>query len=254
MKLAALLAAAVFAAPGPQLANPEGLALDRRGRVLVADGSSGRLLRIDPRTRRITLLARARGFALDPAIAPDGTIYVVVDRALFRLDGGKLARLPAPGIGLPFAMVRLPDGDFVFADIEGSRIVRVHAGAAAAVGSGWRRPHGLALAHDGSLLVADTDAGGRIVRLSLDGTQTLVARVPGAIALAEAPDGSIVVAETETNTVRRVLPSGKVRRLGSFVDPSDVVVASNGTIYVAEHDGVRVRAISPRGRITTVAG
>jgi DNA-binding beta-propeller fold protein YncE len=254
MRLASLLAAAAFAAPGAHLVNPEGLALDARGRILVADGSSGQLLRIDPRTRRITLLASARGFALDPAVAPDGTVYVVVNRALFRLEGRTLVRLPARGIGLPFAMVRLPDGDFVFADIEGSRIVRLHDGVATPISSGWRRPHGLALARDGSLLVADTDAGGRIVRLSLEGTQTLVARVPGTISLAEAPDGSIVVAETSTNTVRRVLPGGKVRKLGTFIDPSDVVVAPNGTIYVAEHDGVRVRAISPRGAITTVAG
>jgi DNA-binding beta-propeller fold protein YncE len=252
MRIAVLLAVAAFSAPAPRLANPEGLALDARGRILVADGSSGQLLRIDPRTRRITLLARGRGFAVDAAVAPDGTVYVLVNRALFRLDGRKLVRLPAPGIGLPFAMVRLPDGDFVFADIEGSRIVRLHDGVDTPIGAGWRRPHGLALARDGSLLVADET--GRIVRLGLDGTQTALPRIAGALSLAEAPNGTIVVAETATNTVRRVLPGGKVRTLGSFVDPSDVVVAANGTIYVAEHDGVRVRAISPRGRITTVAG
>jgi DNA-binding beta-propeller fold protein YncE len=118
----------------------------------------------------------------------------------------------------------------------------------AALGAPARQPGGIDARRQ------RTDSRRRRQLRAAPADRSAYARIAGALSLAEAPNGSIVVAETATNTVRRILPGGKVRRLGSFVDPSDVVVAATGTIYVAEHDGVRVRAITPRGKITTVAG
>lgn len=132
-------------------------------------------------------------------------------------------------------------------------------------------PFGVAAATDMSVYVSDggsgriwqinTEGGARVIAENLD--------VPSAIALA--PDGTLVVAETGSHTITRVdIKSGQsqtlagVRGRSGFADgdgsaalfngPIGVAVGPEGTIYVADTYNDRIRAIDAGGRVRTLAG
>ena len=87
--------------------------------------------------------------------------------------------------------------------------------------------------------------------------------------IAVAHDGSVIVADFRNHAIRRILPDGTVTTIAGgngqgtldgpaetaqFNGPSDVAVDWQGSIYVAERWGHRIRKISPDGMVTTVAG
>jgi sugar lactone lactonase YvrE len=90
-------------------------------------------------------------------------------------------------------------------------------------------------------------------------------------AMAMAPDGSLLIANQGTNQILSRSPDGRFSVVagngtqgfsgddGPAVDaeldqPNGIAVASDGTIYIADTGNNRIRAISPAGLITTVAG
>ncbi|HEX8144347.1 MAG TPA: SMP-30/gluconolactonase/LRE family protein [Pyrinomonadaceae bacterium] len=132
-------------------------------------------------------------------------------------------------------------------------------------------PFGLTVAGDESVYVSDggsgriwqlnAEGGARVVAENLD--------VPSGIALA--PDGSLVVAETGSHTIIRVdLKTGQSQRVAGvkgrsgfadgdgatalFNGPIGVAVGADGTIYVADTYNDRVRAIDARSNVRTIAG
>lgn len=92
-------------------------------------------------------------------------------------------------------------------------------------------PHGLALAPDGMLFVADTN-NHRVCAVHTDGTNGTVAGNgrPGA-----SGDGG---------------PAARAR----FNSPHDVAVAADGSLVVADSFNDRVHVVDPNGRLRTVAG
>jgi sugar lactone lactonase YvrE len=132
-------------------------------------------------------------------------------------------------------------------------------------------PFGVAVAADQSVYVSDGGSGRiwqinaegveRVVAENLD--------VPSAIALA--PDGTLVVAETGAHIITRVdLKSGQshiiagIKGRSGFADgdgatalfnaPVGVAVSADGTIYVADTYNDRVRSIDTQSKVRTVAG
>ncbi len=135
----------------------------------------------------------------------------------------------------------------------------------------FAEPFGIAVANDATIYVTDGDAGklwqikrdgsARVVAENLD--------TPSAVALA--PDGSLVIAETGAHVIRRVHPAdglteivaGVTGRAGYldgsgaqalFNAPVGVAVGSDDTIFIADTYNDRVRAIDKEGNVRTIAG
>ena len=195
--------------------------------------------------------------------------------------------------GRPAGLAADPNGSLFVSDATSRTIWRIGDGGAPAVDaapvgstpdtSGGRVLHsaGLALASDGTLLVADT-TGHRIWAVSPTGSLRLVAGSvygyrdgPGAEALfrfpagvAIGPDGTCYVADTGSDRIRTITPDGLVNTLaGSIYDygdgrgaaarfrrPEAVTVDVDGTCYVADTGNNAIRRITPDGEVTTLAG
>jgi glucose/arabinose dehydrogenase len=126
-------------------------------------------------------------------------------------------------------------------------------GTVSVVATGFDRPHGVTIAPDGSLLVADTYAGA-VRRVTRDGTvETVVTGVGRPMDVAVAADGSLFVADIAGKRLLRVRRRGitvVARGLGAVTGVA--VVA--GAVYVSAGDGpFRVARIGRLGSVTRIA-
>jgi YD repeat-containing protein len=117
--------------------------------------------------------------------------------------------------------------------------------------------------------VIHTIAGGG-AKETLQGKATeLLLKSPRAIALA--PDGSLYIAETDAHRVRRLMPDGTLVPVAGQADkgdsgdggpalkaklhePTGLAVAPDGTLFIADQGNHRIRCVSPDGVMTTIAG
>jgi DNA-binding beta-propeller fold protein YncE len=241
-----------------RFADPVNVAY-RDGRLYVADFDNGRIRVIDTTTYETsTLIAQAgfqRPFGL--SFAANGTLYISTDNdkngghslmtgSIWRVaPGAHTATLVIGGIGRPRGLAALPDGRLAIADYA-HHVVRLldpgtaevmplagawdQAGCVDASGGAARfaAPYGLALAGDGTLVVADFD-NHQIRRVTLDGVVTTLAGtgIPGF------HDGA----------------PGEAM----FRRPQGVTIAANGEIYVTDTDNFRIRRITATA-VDTVVG
>ena len=167
--------------------------------------------------------------------------------------------------------------------------VRVFAGTgqaavrdADAARAGFADPFGIAVASDGTVLVADGVFSHRIRTISPGGTVSTLAGGdagmtdgPGATAQFNTPSGialdtqgTLYVADTANNRIRRVTPLGIVTTLAGrsesgmrdgpandalFNGPVGVAVDAAGRVYVADTYNDRIRLIAD-GQVTTLTG
>ncbi|MGI8686259.1 MAG: hypothetical protein ACR2MO_14425 [Acidimicrobiales bacterium] len=114
-------------------------------------------------------------------------------------------------------------------------------------------------------------AGTEETGTSGDGCAATLAPLNRPADVALAPDGSLLVAERGANRIRRVAPDGIITTiagrgsagrdgnggLATFAElnhPSGVAVGPDGSVYIADRDNGWIRRVSPEGAITTVAG
>ena len=144
-------------------------------------------------------------------------------------------------------------------------------------------PHGVAMAADGTLYVADAGDNNRIRRIDRDGTVTTLAGFSegfadgeGTAARFDTPSGlaldlagNLYVADTGNHAIRRITPQGVVSTVAGtgvagfrdgtatqaqFNGPIGVAVDARGNIYVADTYNDRIRRIDTQGQVRTVAG
>jgi len=244
------------AAPAPQVGHPYGVAAGPAGAAFVADGTAGRILRLDLRSRRLTV--HASGFVEPTGIAYGGGVVYVADfgAGLVRRVGrdgtvSTLARLrQVASVAVAGTTVYAVSFDGTLARISGGRLERVR------VRGGLARPHGVTALRDGTLLV--TEDGKRVSRVDpRTGARTLAFGGGDAHRVAVAADGTLFVAggTVDRGRLRRVAPKGAARTLIDDLHVSDVAVVGPSTLLVsAVEPGSLWRVDARTGARTKLAG
>ncbi len=256
----------VVAAPRPQpvlFSTPAQLVGRPDGSLLLAEGARNRIVRIDPARGSVTAVAGSGGTgtsgdggpALQASIgnpfgvaaAPAGDVYVTSDRRLRRIDPGGLITTVGTTPTEAGPVTLDAQGNVFFASEAwiwrldaATRAVESYAGTGTLGGAGdggpavtaqVNRPHGLLVAADGALLVADTE--NRRVRRIDPVTRIITTAWTGMVAtgLCLGPAGEPLVTDFLNHTVSRLGVGGPV------------VVAGNGT-KASNGDGRQATAAS----------
>jgi hypothetical protein len=221
---------------GPALAaslnNPQGLALDRDGNILIADTYNHVVRRVDRSGTITTFAGSVPGFGG---------------------DGGSAAKAQ---MSLPMAVAVAPDGGVYVSDAGNSRIRRItrdgsewkiqtvigHGPAQDTYGAGFAGDGGppekakifsatdLKFDAAGNLYIADS--GNHRVRVVRAGVMTTIAGTGG---MGRGGDGE-KASSAELNT------------------PQKIAVAQDGSIFIADRANCRVRKVDAGGLIRTIAG
>lgn len=275
-----------LAAPGPDardaaLGSPQGLAVDERGRIYVADSYNHVVVRIDPDGRLSWVAGSGR-----PGTTGDGGPATAA-----RLDE-------------PYDVALGPDGSLYIADFGNDRIRRVRAdgtietvagsGAPGYTGDGGpavrarlHGPYGVAFDPRLGLLIGDswnhavrlvdstgrirTIAGGRGRGYAGDGGPATEARLDAPQGVAVDRQGRVLIGDEHNHVVRRIAKDGRIETLAGtghaaigpargppravpLADPEGIAVRDDGALLVAEGEARRVRLVYPDSVIVTFAG
>ena len=238
--LVSILVAAALVAPPKQasLTGPFQALVEPRGTLLLADGASGRIVRVDPKTGRRTVFAKGLGRVYALAYGPDG-LYASTATKVVRFSAGK-QRTVVHGLHDPAGLAVARDGTIFVAEETANRVVRFDAGTrkrTVLASTGIDQPLGIALDAGGSVLVADSHHG-RIVRVGADGALEPVLEGLGLpVALTPAPDGTVYVVDHvehgSTGKILRLRADGTTDLVsgGKIRDLSGVAVGRTGTLY-----------------------
>jgi concanavalin A-like lectin/glucanase superfamily protein/fibronectin type III domain protein/NHL repeat-containing protein len=198
---------------------------------------------------QVAAVVAALALAALPAVATaaPGDISTAAGTGVggFAGDGGQAAAARVNG---PRGVDWMPDGGFVFADYDNSRVRRVLTSGVIATVAGTgvngyngdgidatsaqlNSVHGVAALADGRILI-DDKSNQRIRRIELDGKLT-------------------TVAGTGTEGFSGDLGSATAARIN---DPRGIASMPDGGFLIADSDNHRVRYVSPTGTIRTVAG
>jgi len=245
-----------------QLRNPQGLALDAAGNLVIADTNNNRIRRVNA----------------------SGTIQTIAGSGVrsFSGDGGAavLAGLNRP-IGIAFDF----QSGFYIADTDNNRIRRVNATGqistfagtntpevlgdnGLATSAGLSSPFAVAVDNAGNVYIADSFHN-RVRKVAVTGIITTVAGNAAVLpsldlptALALDPAGNLYIADAFNGQVRQVSPAGVAvtlagsgglgfdgdgysALLAQIAFPSGIAIDKNGAIYIADLDNHRIRKSTP---------
>jgi sugar lactone lactonase YvrE len=195
---------------------------------------------------------------VDVAVASDGTLIIA--------DAGN-------------SVIRrvTPDGMIGTLAGDGTRTLRPPADVASSARPGFHGPRAVAVAPDGTVLVADTGQGvvrriahdGRI-RIVMGGPRHVGTRLAAPTDVLALPNGDVLVADSTTRRVVRRTAAGAVELVAgsggigstgdggpataaSFVSPTVLAAQSDGGLLIGDRAAGTIRRVDPAGVITTVA-
>jgi DNA-binding beta-propeller fold protein YncE len=262
-----------IAVPGPLALTPDG------GALVVGDRQLRRVVRVDLRTRRRTIVASGFPDAV-VGLGYDDTnrLYVASLDRVYRLDGKRKIVVAGTGTrghtgdGGPATAAQLAGATGIDVDhderiaiaeydnwirvVEADGTIRTVAGngGTGRAGDGGPataallgHPHDVVWRRDG-LVIADSH-NGVLRRVDAAGTITTFAEVGVPIDVAGAPGDALYVTDAR-GWVARVAPDGAVARLAFLATPIGVVGDYNGNVYVAQLNARRIMRVSRAGRVT----
>jgi len=232
---------------------------------------SERSLRVDPAAAAVGVVASGLPRPYAVARTPSGAILVSAGNALLRLDGATPTTVASSGDGIgpltagPGADLHFASETHVFRLAGGSGTPVAVAGTGVEGGGGdggpataaqVAGPHGLGIAADGALLVADT-RNNRLRRIDPGtGVITTLAAIDSPFGIDVAADGTIYVVDGTASRVVHLTAAGtRIGLVGpAFRTPYDVEAAPDGTVYLLEAGpSGRIKRIAADGTVTTVS-
>lgn len=255
-----------------RFSNPQSLALDKAGNLLVADAQNHVIRRVS-NDGMVTTLAGRRGVAGTQDGGASDQLFFYPWRTAFNAKTGALI---VSGLG-----------DYVVRQLKADGTVSTLAGQAGAKGNTdgsstearFNIPYALAVDASGNVLVAEATT---IRKISATGTVSTLAGKTGEDAYVDGPmagarfnyiqgmaladDGSIYVSESQVSTIRRISPEGNVttwvgkknnsglkdgsRSTALLVRPTCLALGKDGTLYFA--DGAQLRAVDKNDMVRTI--
>lgn len=270
---AAVVPVAVYGGMQAPVGEPTALALDFNGRVVVADGSPGRLLRFRTPAEAIEFQSPSGLYA--SAVAVSGFFVYAVDepaRRVVRFDDrgayrDVLLNFEADPRGRrvsPYGLAVDGSGRVAVTDIENHQVLLYNSFLQLEVVFGnygtyegqLSAPRGVSFTADGDIVVADT--GNRRIQLFSDGGAFVRAVPPpgapnplrrprrvvddedGRLLVADPLAGAVFVFTADGRDVRVLVADG----VPGFA-PTDVAVSSAGQLYVADDASGGVLVFDP---------
>lgn len=213
--------------------NPNALALDTNGNLLVADKSNNKIRRVgspgSPGSLTSTFVSRMPS-PVGVAVDASNNVYVVTfsdGRLRVFNSGGSLQRVVG-GLLKPTALALDADGNAYVTELGGSVKQIAPDDTVTIIAGGFLKPQGITVMRNGLLAVSDTGNHAVYSVDPLDGTAVLLAGNNGAgfndgpgggaqfnkpYGLATAPNGSIVVADRKNHRVRVITTNNMVSTL-----------------------------------------
>jgi sugar lactone lactonase YvrE len=216
-------------APKDTLNNPQGIAVDRDGALLIADTYNRVVRRLD-RNGTLTVIA--------------GSV------AGLSGDGGPANEAQ---LNLPMAVSVGPDGGVYVSDAANSRIRRVTADGKIQTVTGFGGGEGIG----GAGFVGD---GGPAEKAKLFTPADVKSDTAGNLYISDSGNNRIRI--VRSGVITTIVGTGRAGFSGDGKEagaaelntPQKIAVAKDGSVFIADRGNQRVRKVDARGFITTVAG
>lgn len=249
--------------------GPTGLALDSSGGLWVADPQGRTLIRYAglataTATFRVTVSEIARA-GLDIFATDDmaGLIWRIPlsSAAVVIAGGGDPARgdegaAKDAALNHPASVAEMSDGTLYIADRDNRRVRVVKQGIITSVSGNWQMPASVSQADNGNVLVTDSTAA-RVVRLSPNGIQTVIAQAPALLAPGDAvadTSGNVFIADTGAGIIFKVDPNGAISKLREGLSGPRGLALRGTLLYFSEEDAGRVSRLDLNsGTVTRLA-
>ena len=217
------------AAPKDRLNNPQGVAFDRVGNILIADTYNRIVRRLD-RNGTLTVIA--------------GSV------AGLSGDGGPATEAQ---LNLPMAVTVGPDGGVYISDAANSRVRRITTDGRIQTVSGFGGGEGLG----GAGFVGDGDPA---EKAKLFTPADVKFDTAGNLYISDSGNNRIRVVRGGTITTfagsgrTGFSGDGKEAMAAELNTPQKIAIAKDGSVFIADRGNQRVRKVDAKGFITTVAG
>jgi streptogramin lyase len=241
------------------------VAVDRDGSLVVADVRGNQVLRLTG--ERLTRLARLE-FPVEVALDPRGGVAVVTEERRIQHISRVGVRTIADQLDQPTSIAYDAGGNLFVTEL-GGRIRRLDGVTGAistfagvggqgfggdggpAVRAQLDRPHGLAVAADGTVYFGDT-FNNRVRKVAPNGTISTVAAglsTPNDVTLG--PDGALYATDYGANRIVRIDASGSISAVASADGPNSVAIGAGGVVYATERTHPWILRVDPASGVVT---
>ena len=261
LALAAVVGSLAVPSAAAPLQEPYRVLVGPNGSLLIADGRSGRIVRVNPESGARTVYARGLGRVTDLSYGPRRSLYVVNGSRVVRFSAKKTKRVVARGFSSAFGIAVAANGSFYVVDTERNRVFRFAGGKRKVVAStGLDQPLGIAIGTNGVVYVADSHHG-RIVRIAPGRRlEPVVTGLELPASVTAEPDGSLLIVDhvrhDRPGKILRRLPSGELRTLssGAIMAVTSADVARDGTAYATSFLAPFLGRVDAGGRLEPLGG